>query len=1392
MTHIKCYLFGPPRLKNGDNPIALNHRKAQALLAYLTVTAQPHSRDALATLLWPDQDQATARTYLRRELARLRSALGQHYFIADRELLALNLEAELWLDVNAFHAHIRQAQQCPHGATEACDRCLPHLSAAAELYTDDFLAGFTLADSAAFDDWQFFQTEELRQTLAGALARLVQGHSATHHFETALPYARRWLALDPLHEPAHRQLMQIYEFTGQHAAAVRQYEACVTILATELGVEPQPETTRLFEEIRQQAGVRGQRIAGYYLLEQGPETLLGEGGMGQVYRGKDIRNGQPVAIKILKPQLVEGTPDILARFKREGDALRRLNHPNIIKFLATEQSDQNYLVLEYVGGGSLRDLLQSKGKLPLEQMIAISLELADALTQAHHLNIIHRDLKLANVLLTEAGAPCLTDFGVALIQDKPALTQTGLILGTVDYLSPEACNGEKLDTRSDIWSLGIMMWEMLTGERPFKADSIIGLLAAILTQPLPDLAQYYPEIPRPLQHLINRMLEKERDQRLASMRQVGVELEAVQRGDWDSQITTFPDKVAVLDESTATQQPPPEAISVTPPTGVTTKPFVPAPRPAGAPSPTNIVTRKDVLLTYTQQLTREHLVVITGMPGVGKTTLAAVLARESVSLEHIFWHSFYPGQGATVVIWKLAAFLAWQDQPDLWQMLQGAQQSGGQLPPTDVLFDFALEGLRGQPYLLCFDDFHHVADDPDVDPLLDRLLRLVKAGETRLILTTGRIPDFLPPNPITPLTGLTLTETQELIHLRQLALTPAQTDPLHRLTEGNTEFLNLALNALEQSRHPDRLLERLAEADNIERYLLNEVDAALSEDERRVLGAVAALLGYPGTRTIIETLLEGGRIRRPLRDLCDRFLLFTQDSAWGREYFEHSILRLFYYDNLSRAERRRMHHEAAIFYESDEPDRLRAALHYERAGEHERAAELVTADVWVLINQGLAQPAIRLLERLTRTPLNPQMILQLNLALGQLLVFVGQGRSAQDRFHQALSQLAHLSDPIKIAQFKARIYLGLGELLRYEDPSQALAWLYKGLSELTKIETPFHQEEAALRIRAGNVQWAMGNYPEALALLQQGIQLLPSGPSQWRAIGLLNLGNVYDDQGDPQQATEIWQQALHITRNLNDHYWTLVILSNLGIGNVIAGAWQAAEEAYHQALTLAKQLGNIREQARIENSIGWLQATRGDHNSARTHLAHALDVVRTHNLRDSLPYVLNSLALLHLRTHEGEQAQSLLREAEEIAIVLDIKWPLVETTYLLAEGQLSAAQPGTAAETIERALTLARDLALDREEGICLGILGQIRLAQGRQEAALTAFEQSLTLLTDRDPYEAARTKAAWGRALLAGGLSDRGLALLKEAQATFKVLGAQRDLAQITLLWDDFGAVLG
>ena len=250
MSTLQIQLFGPPRLTRDGALVHLERRRTLAFTSYLALTGQEEHRERLLALFWPESDPSHARADLRRTIYQVNHRLGEGWLTTDGERIALPPRPDLWVDVAHFRQRLAACRDHGHAADAVCPACLPLLGEAVTLYTNDFLAGFSLPDSPAFDDWQFFQGEALRSELASALERLVQGHAERDELTLAIAYAQRWLALDPLHEPVHRWLMQLYAWDDQQAAALRQHARCVRLLAEELGVPPAAETEQLYQAIR--------------------------------------------------------------------------------------------------------------------------------------------------------------------------------------------------------------------------------------------------------------------------------------------------------------------------------------------------------------------------------------------------------------------------------------------------------------------------------------------------------------------------------------------------------------------------------------------------------------------------------------------------------------------------------------------------------------------------------------------------------------------------------------------------------------------------------------------------------------------------------------------------------------------------------------------------------------------------------------------------------------------------------------------------------------------------------------------------------------------------------------------------------------------------------------
>jgi eukaryotic-like serine/threonine-protein kinase len=267
--------------------------------------------------------------------------------------------------------------------------------------------------------------------------------------------------------------------------------------------------------------VVGEVVADRYELEE----LVGTGGMSSVFRARDRLLERSVALKILHEHYV-ADPEYVERFRREARAVAQLAHPNIVTVIDRgEQEGRQFIVFEYVDGENLKEVVNREGALPVREAIELALQVARALGYAHERGIVHRDVKPQNVILNEEGRAKVTDFGIARSLDVDGVTQTGTVLGTSDYIAPEQAQGQEVDAQTDVYSLGVVIYELLTGEVPFGGESFVAVAMQHVNEPPPSVVEHRPDVPPRLDLVVQRAMAKRPHDRHGSMEELVDDLE---------------------------------------------------------------------------------------------------------------------------------------------------------------------------------------------------------------------------------------------------------------------------------------------------------------------------------------------------------------------------------------------------------------------------------------------------------------------------------------------------------------------------------------------------------------------------------------------------------------------------------------------------------------------------------------------------------------------------------------------------------------------------------------------------------------------------------------------------------------------------------------------------
>ena len=523
------------------------------LLVFLGMERES-TRDRLIYTFWPESSQERARHTLSQALYELRQELGEGWVESSGNMVRAT--DALRMDAVEFEAFVAEGRR----------------NEALELYAGHFLDGVHLAKTHPFEEWVEGHRSRLSRRHRAAVDAFIGDRRDQGDLEAALTAAWKWVGLDPLDDGGQHYLIQLLAETGGRAEALAQFERCEAMLESELGLEPLEETLALVEGIRKgsiQPALSTDRAPGGNPQNPAPEPQLaeswptplpnhphipppeeqafdqanlrkrldaglppslqllrpiGHGSMADVFLAREPHLKRLVAVKVMSPHLNDD-PEARKRFEREAQAAARLNHPNIctVHSVGSLPDGTPFLVSPFVKGTTLAQRLTAEGRLDPEEVRQVIREVASALAAAHQLGIIHRDVRPDNVLREdETGRHFLCDFGIAGVLEtgeelEPRITKTGEVLGHPAYLSPEQRNGKPLTDRADVYSLGVMAHQLLTGHPPPPAESLSRLgTAGVITPDLAPLKAHLGASGPKLVDLISRCLASDPSHRPAA------------------------------------------------------------------------------------------------------------------------------------------------------------------------------------------------------------------------------------------------------------------------------------------------------------------------------------------------------------------------------------------------------------------------------------------------------------------------------------------------------------------------------------------------------------------------------------------------------------------------------------------------------------------------------------------------------------------------------------------------------------------------------------------------------------------------------------------------------------------------------------------------------------
>jgi predicted ATPase/predicted Ser/Thr protein kinase len=1038
----------------------------------------------------------------------------------------------------------------------------------------------------------------------------------------------------------------------------------------------------------------GKTLAHYQVVSK-----LGSGGMGDVYLARDVVLGRRVAMKVL-PSDASLLPDRMRRFVQEAQAASALNHPNIATIHELREADGvHFIVMEYVEGETLKTYL-ARGPIDASRIITIAVQIADALDAAHSRGIIHRDIKPSNLMITLRGQVKVLDFGLAkwtIVPEPPnqesttAHTQPGTVLGTVPYMSPEQALGERLDHRTDLFSLGVVLYEMATGRLPFSGSTPFEAIDKILHHHPQDIVSINPRIPAGLRLVIVRSLEKRPEHRFQTAAELGAALRK-------SDTTT---RSVVRDDATRDNLPQ----QLTP-----------------------FVGRSRELAEIRRLLSSSRLLTLSGPGGIGKTRLALQIAADSRREydDGIRFVEFASLSDAGLVPQTVASAL-------------GVREERGR-SITDTVVDL----LRDRRLLLVFDNCEHLVGA--CAHIAEVLLRSsanvqILATSREPLAITGeivfRVPPLAVPDPerASDIKSVSEYEAVELFVQRAravrstFAITDAIAVPLAKLCvqlEGIPLAIELAASrttVLSIEQITVRLHDRLKLLTGGSRTALprqQTLSAAidwsynlLSEAEKLLFRRLSVFSGG-WTLEAAEAVCSGHAVEQDtvlelLSGLVDKSLVLVEERDGEQRYrfmvtlLEYAQQRLMQTEEGEAIQQRHAAFFVALAVEADpklmkteqkvwlerlnaDYDNLRAALNWTCAQNVESGLRLAGALGRFWYMRGHLDEGRKWLEQVLESSADAQPGQRVKPLNAAALIALSQGdylkarsfteqalvlsRISGDKYEtaEALNNLAILDaetadftgarrlleDSLAIRRElndKGGVAITLNNLgvlgLRVGEFAAASSLFQEGLAISRDVGD--RHRIATMVLNCGEVARRLGNQAAAHSLIQEGLALAKDlGDKSLIPVALMCLGDVAGQQGDHPTASALHKEALELSRELGDKRLIAVAQLALGIEAERHEEYATARSLFEESVTIWRELGERAEIVAALNGLGRVTARQADYAAARALHEEGLAISQQSGAKVGVAQSLGGLADVARMQAEYVLAMALYRQSLEM------------------------------------------------------------------------------------------------------------------------------------------------